>query len=134
MAEDQGGAGDGPDWGHWVSKDFVRWAQLPVAIWNDRYYDNSAIYSGSATIVDGRPAIIYSGKCNGKDARAKTVCNDGKGGFTYVLVVPKNASDPMYTEWVKDGSVGGMPFHNYPEPDRRRSQHSVAHSARHSGG
>jgi sucrose-6-phosphate hydrolase SacC (GH32 family) len=39
VAEDQNDAGNGPDWGHWVSKDFVHWAQLPVAIWNDHYYD-----------------------------------------------------------------------------------------------
>ena len=105
VAEDQKGAGDGPDWGHWVSKDFVRWAQLPVAIWNDRYYDNSAIFTGSTTIVDGKPVIMYPGKCKG-------ACNEGKGGFTYVLVVPKNESDPLYVEWTKEGSVGGKPFRN----------------------
>ena len=26
--------GHGPDYGHFVSKDFVHWAPLPVAIWN----------------------------------------------------------------------------------------------------
>ena len=26
--------GKGPVYGHFVSKDFVRWAQLPIAIWN----------------------------------------------------------------------------------------------------
>ena len=26
--------GHGPDYGHFVSKDFVNWAQMPVAIWN----------------------------------------------------------------------------------------------------
>ena len=36
IAENMNGAGDGPDWGHWVSKDFIHWAQLPVAIWNDK--------------------------------------------------------------------------------------------------
>ena len=37
LAEDMNGAGDGPVLGHWVSKDFLHWAQLPVAVWNDRY-------------------------------------------------------------------------------------------------
>jgi len=105
IAEDQGGAGNGPDWGHWVSKDFLHWAQLPVAIWNDRYYDNSAIYTGSTTIVDGKPVMMYPGKCHGE-------CNGGKGGFTYVLVTPANASDPLYVEWTKDGEVGGKAFAN----------------------
>ena len=29
-------AGAGPNWGHWVSHDFLHWARLPVAIWNDQ--------------------------------------------------------------------------------------------------
>jgi hypothetical protein len=33
IAEYQNGIGDGPDWGHWVSRDFIKWTQLPVAIW-----------------------------------------------------------------------------------------------------
>ena len=110
IAEYQNGLGDGPDWGHWVSRDFVRWAQLPVAIWNDQYYDNSAIFTGSATIVDGKPVIMYPGKCKGLGAGQG--CNDGKGGFTYVLTVPKNASDPLYTEWTKQGEIGGKTFSN----------------------
>jgi sucrose-6-phosphate hydrolase SacC (GH32 family) len=81
---DMGGAGDGPDWGHWVSKDFTKWAQLPVAIWNDQYYDNSAIYTGSTTIVDGKPVMMYPGKCNckGTNETGAPCCNDGAGGFT----------------------------------------------------
>jgi sucrose-6-phosphate hydrolase SacC (GH32 family) len=31
--------GHGPDYGHFVSKDFVTWAAMPVAIWNG--LDNS---------------------------------------------------------------------------------------------
>ncbi len=113
IAENFGGAGDGPDWGHWVSKDFVHWAQLPVAIWNDKWYDNSAIYTGSTTIVDGKPVMMYPGKCNDKGTSVdKRVCNDGKGGFTYVLVVPENASDPLYQKWNKNGEVGGQAFRN----------------------
>jgi len=112
IAENQGGAGNGPDWGHWVSRDFLHWAQLPVAVWNDKYYDNSAIFTGSATIVNGKPVIMYPGMCNGNDKDAKTVCNDGRGGSTYVLIVPSNGSDPLYTEWSKEGSVDGKPFSN----------------------
>ena len=55
--------GHGPDYGHFVSKDFVHWAALPVAIWNGldssvwpprvTKYDNEAIFTGSAVLVDG---------------------------------------------------------------------------------
>ena len=75
IAEDQNGAGNGPDWGHWVSKDFIHWAQLPVAIWNDEYYDNSAIFTGSATIVNGKPVMMYPGKCNLKGLKPGEGCN-----------------------------------------------------------
>ena len=109
IAEDQGGVGDGPDWGHWVSRDFKRWAQLPVAIWNDEYYDNSAIYTGSTTIVDGKPVIMYTGRC--KTLPGQSGCNDNASlGFTYALAVPANASDPLYTRWSKSGSIGGKPL------------------------
>ena len=111
VAEDQGGAGDGPNWGHWISSDFVHWAQLPVAIWNDRYFDNSAIFSGSTTIVNGRPVIMYPGRCK-TGGEGTPVCNDGNGGFTFALAVPTNGSDPTYTQWSKEGSIGGQPFTN----------------------
>jgi hypothetical protein len=90
------GQGRGPDIGHWVSKDFLHWAHLPVSIWNDKWYDNAAIFTGSATIVDGKPVIIYPGKCGPKGAS-----DDCKTGFTYAVAIPANASDPLYTEWTK---------------------------------
>jgi hypothetical protein len=63
----------GPDqhglavWGHFASRDGVRWAQLPAAIWNGLEvlnlsginqtrvtpYDTQSIYTGSATLVPG---------------------------------------------------------------------------------
>ena len=35
--------GHGPDYGHFVSKDFINWAPMPVAIWNG--YDVSKGYN-----------------------------------------------------------------------------------------
>jgi beta-fructofuranosidase len=86
------GPGHGPDWGHWVSKDFLHWARLPVAIWNDQWYDAVAIYSGSTTIVDGKPVIVYPGLCNRKHC---------PHGSTYNVAVPADPSDPLYTNWTK---------------------------------
>ena len=77
--------GNGPDYGHFVSKDFIHWAPLPVAIWNgldssvwpprETPYDNEAIFTGSAIVVDGAgpdgkgPGVvnIYPGLCNKND-------------------------------------------------------------------
>ena len=51
-------------YGHAVSRNLVKWAMMPVAIWNDEDYDRYAIYSGSATVTnDGVPRIIYPGLC-----------------------------------------------------------------------
>ena len=77
--------GHGPDYGHFVSKNFVDWTELPVAIWNGldasvspprvTKYDNEAIFTGSAVVVDGAGpggvgkgvVNIYPGLCNTKD-------------------------------------------------------------------
>jgi sucrose-6-phosphate hydrolase SacC (GH32 family) len=73
-------------------QDFLHWARLPVAIWNDQWYDAVAIFSGSTTIVDGKPVIVYPGLCN------KTNCPKGS---TYDAAVPANPADPLLTNWTK---------------------------------
>ena len=35
----------------------------PLSIWNDRPYDEHAIYTGSATVVDGKVFQVYPGLC-----------------------------------------------------------------------
>lgn len=85
-------AGAGPDWGHWVSRDFTHWAPMPVAIWNTEYYDNAAIFSGSTTVVDGRPVIVYPGKYTSTSGH----------GFTYDVALPADLTgDPLLTNWTK---------------------------------
>lgn len=42
-------------------------SHLPVAVWNDQPYDNVAIYTGSATIVNGIPTMVYPGLCKLND-------------------------------------------------------------------
>lgn len=106
--------GYGPDYGHFVSKDFVHWAALPVAIWNGldssfwppkaTPYDNEAIYTGSAVVVDGAapdgksPGIvnIYPGLCNKNDWPA---CETGT---LLAQAVPTNyATDELLVNWSK---------------------------------
>jgi len=88
--------GFGPDIGHAVSADLVYWAHLPVAVWNDMPYDNEAIYTGSATIVDGVPTMVYPGLCNAKDWPA---CSTGT--LLAVAVPADHAGDPLLTNWSK---------------------------------
>ena len=47
-------------------RDLVRWARLPVALWNGpEWHDEVAVYTGSATIDSdtGTPFLVYPGKC-----------------------------------------------------------------------
>lgn len=106
--------GHGPDYGHFVSKDFIHWAPLPVAIWNGldssvtpakvTKYDNQAIFTGSAVVVDGAgpggkgPGIvnIYPGLCDKDDWPA---CETGT---LLVQAVPADyAGDELLVNWTK---------------------------------
>ena len=96
LAEHQGGDGQGPDIGHAVSADMVTWAHLPVAVWNDQPYDSVAIYTGSASIVNGVPTMIYPGLCT------KHNWSSCDTGTLLALAVPADhAGDPLLTNWSK---------------------------------
>lgn len=106
------GKGHGPDYGHFVSKDFVHWADIRTAIWNGldtsvtpwkvTPYDNEAIFTGSATVVDGAGpngaagiVNVYPGLCNKADWP-----NCGTGTLL-ALAVPADYSDVLLTNWTK---------------------------------
>ena len=55
-------------------------SSLSRQFWYDKWYDNSAIYTGSTTIVNGKPVMMYPGKCNDEGTSVDpNVCNAGKG-------------------------------------------------------
>lgn len=66
----------------------VHWIRLPIALAPDQPYDINGIFSGSITIVDGIPVIIYTGITQDK----KEVQCQAR---------PVNASDPTLTNWTK---------------------------------
>lgn len=102
LAQPQPGA-IGPVYGHFVSKDWVNWAQLPVAIWNGpTAYDTRAIYTGSAAVIQGagpngsRGVVqIYPGLCD--DA----VWPDCETGTGLAQAVPSDYSDELLSTWTK---------------------------------
>ena len=89
--------------GHLATRDFHHWRRLGIAIWNDRWYDKSAIWTFSATTVDGvGPQIVYPGiaginTSNGDCGHGPT----GSGCFTHALAQPANLSDPWLLDWEK---------------------------------
>ena len=84
-----GGPAVGPVYGHAVSRDLVSWAHLPVSLWNDEFYDSKALYTGSATLVDGRPVIVYPG------------ISDPPTGGTFNVAEPADRDDPLLERWIK---------------------------------
>ena len=82
----------GPVYGHAVSHDLITWARLPVALWNDEYYDSKALYTGSTTMVDGNPVLVYPG------------ISDPPTGGTLNVAVPANRSDPLLEKWAKSAA------------------------------
>lgn len=71
-------------------------------------YDRAAIFTGSTTIVDGKPVIVYPGLC------IKTEYPNCQTGTLLAVAIPANASvlqqscgilmpqqDPLYVNWTK---------------------------------
>ena len=100
LALAQNGVGIGPVWAHVASRDLAKWARLGVALWNDKWYDKRAVFTGSATIVDGVPFLIFAGLC---DPKAQPPCTPS--GATYALARPANRSDPLLRDWMKLDAV-----------------------------
>lgn len=114
--QDHLGVNGGTVWGHVASRNMKKWAHLPVALWNDREYDSSAIFSGSATVVNGEIILIYPGLCNSMAA-----CKDEGGGWSppgkcnittqcvsgrnLALAKPADTGDPFLRNWTKLGVI-----------------------------
>lgn len=78
------------------SRQQVHWAHLPISVWNDSPYDNVAIYTGSATIVNGVPTMVYPGLCSIQDWPA---C--GTGTLLAIALPADHAGDPLLTKCVR---------------------------------
>jgi hypothetical protein len=114
--------GRGSDWGHWVSKDLVSWASMPVGVWNglsldqgtwpprQTMYDTVAIFSGSALVVDGAGpggqgagvVMFYPGLCDTDDWPACTTHDRDHEPVLLATAVPADyAGDALLTNWSK---------------------------------
>ncbi|KAL3134801.1 hypothetical protein ABBQ32_007784 [Trebouxia sp. C0010 RCD-2024] len=86
-----------PAWGHVVSSDLAHWQRLPVALQPDTVYDDDGVFSGSVTVVDGTPILLYTG-----------VTNFTELGYYYqtqALATPSPLApsdpDPLLMHWTK---------------------------------
>lgn len=87
-------------WGHYKTKDFIRWERLPVAIAPDSDFDIDGCFSGSAVeLSDGRQMLMYTGVYPEmiEDGTKKTVqaqCVAFGDGINY----EKSKLNPILTE------------------------------------
>lgn len=87
---------------HVVSRDLVRWAYLPIPFWEGpEPYDRAGIFTGSVTVVDGKPQFVYPALCD----VANGSWPDCKTGTSLAIAVPANESDPFYRKWTKKGVI-----------------------------
>ena len=88
---------------HFASRDLVTWQYLPpmvsptappgsVAPPGDTCPDSGGLGTGSATIVDGNPRLLFP---------AIHSCDNGVRCFSQCIAEPANRSDPLLREWGK---------------------------------
>eukprot|EP00271_Cylindrocystis_brebissonii_P012981 TRINITY_DN32514_c0_g1_i1.p1 TRINITY_DN32514_c0_g1~~TRINITY_DN32514_c0_g1_i1.p1 ORF type:complete len:651 (-),score=99.35 TRINITY_DN32514_c0_g1_i1:235-2187(-) len=75
-------------WGHAVSPDLLQWSYLPIALERDQWYDINGVWSGSATLYQGSPMLVYTGAAEG-DAQSQN------------LAFPADVNDPFLRNWIK---------------------------------
>ncbi|KAK9833773.1 hypothetical protein WJX74_005433 [Apatococcus lobatus] len=80
-------------WAHVASTDLVHWKRLPTALYPDRSYDTSGVFSGSATLYNGIPYQLYTGVSQFQEL--------GYYFQVQAVALPANLSDPMLVDWVK---------------------------------
>ncbi|KAI3830812.1 hypothetical protein MKX03_029852 [Papaver bracteatum] len=78
-------------WAHATSTDLVNWTHHKYAIVPSEQFDIEGVWSGSATFVQGKPIIQYTGII--KSSQWNYQDQD--------MAVPKNLSDPYLVEWVE---------------------------------
>lgn len=70
-------------WGHVVTKDFVVYTRLPIALRPDAAYDYQGCYSGSAIEKDGILYLLYTGHVLDKSPKEEQCLAYSKDGITF---------------------------------------------------
>lgn len=74
-------------WGHCVTKDFVKWENMPDALAPDQEYDTAGCFSGSGMETQEGHLLVYTGvmeeNCNGVKKEYQNQCLAVGNGVTY---------------------------------------------------
>lgn len=71
-------------WGHYRSRDLLRWEQLPPMLYPDQTWDVHGVYSGSALVEDGVMYLYYTG--NVKHPGDHDYVAEGRGHNTALAI------------------------------------------------
>lgn len=65
-------------WGHYTTKDFIKWEEKPIALAPDSSYDNElGAFSGTAIEVDNKLLLFYTSVSNGLQTQSIATSEDG---------------------------------------------------------
>lgn len=94
------------EWGHFTSKDLVKWKREGSALLPDQPYERNGVYSGSACVKNGRLYLYYTGndKSGGirKSSQCLAVTEDGKTFIKKGIIL---ATPSAFTEHFRDPKV-----------------------------
>jgi beta-fructofuranosidase len=83
-----------PSWAHVTSSDLVHWMRRPVALTpGDDGPDVDGCWSGCAQLIDGRPALYYTGVVGEDEQRVESVCR--AWGSADLLRWEKDVANPL---------------------------------------
>lgn len=86
-------------WGHAVTRDFLHWEEKAPAIVNDRDYDISGVWSGTAIEKDGVLYAFYtSADAEGRQTISVSISRDGE-------TFEKYAGNPILRDYPPEGSA-----------------------------
>ena len=92
-------------WSHYASMDLAHWVNVGCAVANTSWFDAVGLDTGSATVVDGTPAIMYPGvHPNRTGERPNYNCVDKSRDCTanaLIIATPTNLSDVWLRHWTK---------------------------------
>ena len=91
-------------WGHFVSRDLIRWEFLPVALAPDQNYDcGGGCFSGTALEHEGKLFLMYTGVAKNVQQQCLAVSKDG-------VMFEKAASNPVIPASLLPEGCSGRDF------------------------
>lgn len=92
-------------WGHAVTKDFIEWEELPVALTPDLEYDKDGCWSGTAVVKDNVLYLIYASVIDNGENHPKWIQTVSVAYSEDGIHFKKYENNPVIAHSPADGSV-----------------------------